>query len=301
MTHNHSLIASAILSVIAVVALSGCVTVKDTVYLNELSVSGPIQQPPVHLSKDVKGGDVHIIPRFSINQRRGIDGSTGGGTYPTDVMPVPIVNFHWKMPTSQFGLDFDWSVTDGFALTGGVTAAAVDGEDLWGGNFGIGLPFGGNPIAGRFDAGVQLQTMSFDAYSVLVREVTPWYSSTTERSVGYFHDIDHTTPWNIYGSLTLNSVSTGFLNGFANIAVSRQTTASFAPKHVYELLPFVEYMYTDTRADNTATFLIFTPGISFTLSPAISLLTGFRVLQQFPPDMDATTLFAPMIQLDFKP
>ncbi len=298
---RQSLACATALSFLGAALLSGCATVTDTVYLNDLTVHGPVQQPPVHLSKDPKAGDVHITPRFSLNRPGRLEGETGGNTYPTDVLPVPANNFHWSMPDLQFGIDLDVSIIDAVAFNAGLTASASDGEDLWGGNFGIGFPFDRETIAGRFEVGVQLQTMVFDAYSVLVREVTPWYSNATERSVYYFHDVDRTTPWNMYGSLTLNSATEGVVTWFANFAVSRQTTARFTPKHAYALTPIVEYIYTDTRADNTSTFIIFTPGVAFNISPTVSLMLGARVLQNFSAELEGGTLFAPMLQLDIKP
>jgi hypothetical protein len=285
---------------LAVVAINGCTTVRETVYLNSLDVSGPIEQPPIHISNKVKAREIHLTPRFSYNQNRQFHSHAAGDTYQDYSSSEKGENFHWETPAAQFGLDIDYLASDHIALNLGVNFAAMHGTVFWGGNMGMGFPFSGPPLAGRVECGLQWQSIAYDAYSVVVREVTSWWSSSTETSVMYFHDVKRATPWNIYTTLTLNTISDGFLNGFTSISLSWQTAASFHPRHIDTAGPLYEYHYTDTRADNSMTFLIITPGFVFSLSPSISLLTGIRIMKEMQLDHGKSTLIVPLMQVDLK-
>ena len=51
------------LVVIYLLFWAGCTTTKETIYLQEIEVSGPINQPPIHLM-DNSDYDVTISPKF---------------------------------------------------------------------------------------------------------------------------------------------------------------------------------------------------------------------------------------------
>lgn len=286
------------LLVAATAGLYGCGMLKDTVYLQNLSMEGPIAQPPIHLTDHPQARDVHLIPRISCSGNQSLTTRIAGTSYGSPVIGEGTNNFQWSMAFTQVGLDLDWMVSEYIALDAGVNFSGTQGADLWGGNIGIGFPFTGETVGGRFDLGLQWQSLFYDAYSVVVKEYTPFFSSSTQTEVIYFHDVDRSSPLGFYGSFTLNSRSSGILNGFGSLCVSHQKLVSFQPTHSEINGIFYVYEYTDARAEQSATFVILTPGLSFSISQTMKLVTGVRLISEFGMGSEAELFVAPMLQMD---
>jgi hypothetical protein len=287
-----------LLEIFAACCIAGCGSVTDTVYLDDLSVRGPIAQPPVHLTGHPTEGAFHVSPRFSLIPRGTLDSRIEGNVSPyTNVQPGQD-NFHWSMPPAQYGVDCDWRVSNGFALSFGLSYAATSAQEFWGGNGAIGLPFTGEALSGRFDIGMQVQNMWYDAHSVVVREQTSFFSSNTSTSVYYFHDINRVRPWNVYAAFTLNSHSDGLINFFASVSVSRQTLTDFEPSQVDVYGPLGDYHHTDTRVNQSVTFSFFTPGLAITINPTVKMLMGARLIVPSGLGGQLPTRVAPLFQID---
>ncbi len=278
---------------------TGCGTTTETVYLNELSVNGPIVQPPLHLTDKPVAGELHALPRASVAPRREIETVTDGNVYTPDHGFPGKNNLHWSVPSTQFGIDFDYMLSDRFALSFGLTYAPTNRQESWGGNAGFGFPFAGEVVSGRMEVGVQFQSMWYDARSVVVTRHTSWGSGATTTNVSYFHDIDRSTPWNVFATLTVNSHTEHFVNFFGSVSVSRQTLATFEPTDEDVLVLDANYHYTDARAEQTTTFVFVTPGVIFTVSPSVRLIAGARLMKSIGVGESIPVLVAPSITLDF--
>ncbi len=292
------LIAGNCVVLIAAATLAGCVSIKDTVSLEQLSVRGPVEQPPIHITEHPHASQVTITPRISLAGNEKLEDESITRPLTGDTFHLSGKSFNWTVPGSQIGADFDWMVSNSVALSFGFTMAMGDGESFAGGNVGLGLPFTGENVSGRFDIGLQFQEFGYDAFSVRTRDVTTLFFGSTHE-VTYYHDIGRATPMNIFMSLTLNSNSDRPLKFFGNLAFSRQDLASFNPRHVWSgIPPLVEYEYSDTRPDYSVTFLQATPGIYLNTSSRTRILAGVRIMMELEHQADNSTLIAPMIQWD---
>jgi hypothetical protein len=277
---------------------SGCVNVKDTVYLETLQVDGPIAQPPVHLTIDPHAKQFHITPRFSQIGDQSYEDMSVPHSFAGDTFHVTGKNFRWTIPASQAGLDMDYLVSDNVAITGGFTVSSGRNTSRLGGNLGIGFPFQGESLSARIEGGIQFQELGYDAYSVRVREITALFSDPT-REITYFHDVGSSTPVNGYFSLTINTHADFPINVFGGFSYSNQTLASFSPRHVWAAVPIAgTYEYTDTRADHSTAFFILTPGLAFTVTPKIRLLAGARIMYDIGLSNGDSRFVAPMMQWD---
>jgi hypothetical protein len=54
--------------------LIGCTTINQTIYLQNIEVTGPMNNPPLNITTDQKQGSFTISPRFVINDNKQING-----------------------------------------------------------------------------------------------------------------------------------------------------------------------------------------------------------------------------------
>lgn len=307
----------------------GCTTVQ-TLYLQDVEVTGPINQSPIHIT-DSSGTSVTISARFSYNPEKEIKAKTEGtpkvnedGFYQVDTIynngtitykknsranlyPYPGQNLTWNFATVTAGLDFDFKLSRNFALFAGVNYASGNNKSLWGGTGGLGVFGVKNGIAFRFDAGLHIQSIAYDAYTIAeVKETSFWGS--TEEYVIFYHDIDESTYFDPFVNFTFNTAKRDWvLNIFLNAGYSVQTLLDFEPKTIdYDWFPlFPPFVYNTTttndfRGETTAGFLHFTPGVYFNLSEQSRILIGARVFYETQLEEATKNLFIlPMMQMDF--
>ena len=63
---------------VCLLLLISCTTTKQTLYLQEIEISGPINQAPIHLTDSIDTPSVIISPRFSVNTQKNLTANTGG-------------------------------------------------------------------------------------------------------------------------------------------------------------------------------------------------------------------------------
>ena len=273
--------------------LTGCSTVQDTIYMQGLNVSGPLNLPPIHANNDSVGSKVSISPHFAVKNGTTVDGTVDANQY-----SLPGNNLHWNFPTSSFGVDLDARVSSAVAVSFGLNYASAGQDGLLGGSGGLGFMFHGDNAMGRFELGLQFQTMRYDASSVLEQTITPWYSSNSTTTVAYFHDIGTSTPLGYYGSLLIQSKKLNSLfDIFGQLAVSHQGLSNFTPSTEVAYLGVMTYIRTDTRTGNSATLFTLTPGVSFNLGAGTHLLGAVRIIKEIDFDADKF-LFQPLVQFD---
>ncbi|HUL42799.1 MAG TPA: hypothetical protein VLY03_00425 [Bacteroidota bacterium] len=275
--------------------LAGCATVKDTLYLQDVSVSGPVQQVPIHINDESKPGTFHISPYFAHSNQQTLEGSAGVSAYSYEPN-----NLHWSVAGEVIGADFDVMASRSVAFTFGIGNASGDGNSYASGNIGLGLLFYGDAVSGRFDGGLRIHSMNYDASTVVVRETTSWFTSETNTTTMFFHDNANGTVWDYYLSLMLNSKSnTSPVNVFIQLAFSREALTDFNPSREVVNGIFYEYIKVDTRASSTASILMFTPGVYVNVGQSVRLLGGVRIAKELNlMDANSDPIFMPVFQLD---
>ena len=286
---------------VMLVLLTGCVTVEETLYLRQAEVTGPIVPPPIHITDSSGTPSVTFSPKFSFNTKKSFTGDIAqpSSYYELDTFFIPTENsLAWDIATFNAGLDIDIAVSRSFAISLGVNYSSQNNFSTFGGNFGIGLYSYSKSSAFRFDLGLQINSMSYDAYTVIYRRETSSFGGT-EEFVSFFHDVGESTHFDPYINITYNTAFKNWpLNLFINAGYSIQTLFSFDPKTSY--YAFGHYTQTDKRGSSTAGFINVTPGIYFTFSESIRILLGTRFFIEMQiTDADPQLFIFPMMQFDF--
>ncbi len=234
--------------------LCGCYTVEQTIYLQDVKVSGPLNQPPLQVTTQNKS-QITITPKFSFNNRKYLSGNVenhttvnGDGIYQIDTItngdgtrnyqisdansqPFKGDNLRWDITQLNAGLDMDFRLSNGFALIAGISYSGDDNRDYFGGTVGFGLFKLRDNGALRFDAGIIWQNLYYEVATVVVSEVRDIWSGYTSTDVSFFRDRAKSRSVNPYFSLTYNSAYTGSpVNFLLSLGFFTQTVVSFEPQ-----------------------------------------------------------------------
>ncbi len=312
-------------------ALFACTTIQ-TLYLQDVEVTGPINQSAVHITDSTNAPSITISARFSYNPEKEIKAKTDGtpkvnsqGFYQVDTtfyndetikytktpgvnkFPYPVENLTWKLASFTAGLDFDFKFSRSFALFAGVNYAGVNNKSLWGGTFGLGVFGVENEMAFRLDAGLHIQNITYDAYTIAEIMQTDFWGST-EEYVLFYHDIDESTHFDPFINFTFNTAKRNWIiNIFINGGYSVQSLLDFEPKTIdYAWFPLPPYVFNTTttydyRGETTTGFIHFTPGVYFNAGEKSRIIFGARFFYETQLEDATQNLFIlPMLQFDFK-
>jgi hypothetical protein len=314
---------------IFVLTFFSCTTFQ-TLYLQDVEVTGPINQSPIHITDSTDTPSVTISARFSYNPEKEMKAKSEGtppvnedGFYQVDTIynsdgtitykksnanryQYQGQNLTWNFATVTAGLDFDFKLTKNFALFAGVNYAGGNNKTLWGGTGGLGVFGVNNGIAFRLDAGLHIQSIAYDAYTIAEVTTTDFWGSTDEY-VMFYHDINKETYFNPFINFTFNTAKRDWvLNIFLNTGYSVQSLLDFEPQTIdydwFFLPPFVfnETITNDFRGETTAGFVHFTPGVYFNFADQGRILIGARFYYETQLNEASKNLFIlPMMQVDF--
>jgi hypothetical protein len=290
---------------IIVLTLFGCATIEDTLYLREAEVSGPIMPAPIHLTDSMDTPSFTISPRFSYNTKSNFTGDIEqySSYYSLDTTFVPSENsLTWDIASFSAGVDMDFAVSKVIALTFGVSYSSQSNFSAWGGNFGIGFNTYNSGTAFRIDVGIQINSMQYDAYT-LVHRVETGYLGGGNESVFFYHDVGSSTHYDPYFNLTFNTAYRSWpVNIFINAGYVVQTLFSFEPTTTYSYngITNIQYINTDLRGTTTAGFINLTPGVFFYLNNQTRFLLGSRFyIETQIGDAEPQIFIMPMMQVDF--
>lgn len=323
-----------IICVLSLFSFSGCVKehiVKlTTIHLQDATVTGPVNQSPVHVSEKTEAPLITVSPRFSYIPPKQVNAHVSGhtpvnsqGKFEVDTIsnsetfklyyPVTEANIYnyngrnltWNLASVSAGLDFDTRFTKNFGSFAGINYTSSGNQNIFGGNAGIAFLLITDNLGMRLDAGILIQSIAYDAHTVEIVQ-----TASTEYIV-FYHDIDKSTHFNPFFGLTINSVSANaFVNFFVNLGYSWQTLVGFTPENRDETMYskegwFIqEHQYKevvrDLRGTATAGYINITPGLFFRISNSSRILTAIRCLFDNGLDDATTSIFLiPMMQIDF--
>lgn len=304
--------------------LSACTTITDTLYIQNVDVRGPINQPPIR----VTGKDstfLTVSPKFFINSNKSysglIEGHTpvnSGGVFQFDTITsdngktykvTPDVNryefegenLNWTIPDYFVGLDLDIAISRKVALSGGFTLSEKDRTNLYGYRAGLGFFSASGNIGIRFDGGVIWQKYSYDAASVIVREEHPDFGSTSPEVI-FYRDKGSSTNLNHYLSLTLNTLYEQLpVNFLINVGYSGQSLVNYEPHdaddnfHLFDPYYHVE----DMRGESYVSFVNLSPGVYVSLNEWSRFVFAVRFFFELDLESSLNSNFIiPMIQFD---
>ena len=288
-----------------VLIFTGCSTVKDTLYLRQAEVSGPVMPAPIHLTDSIETPSFTISPRLSYSTQNNLNGDIEqySSYYSLDTTFVPSEHsLTWDITAMNAGIDMDWAISRVIALSFGINYSSQSNFSAWGGNFGIGFNTYNTGTAFRFDVGMQIHSMHYDAYTVVHRVVENWWGNG-ESYTFFYHDLGESTHFDPYFNLTFNTAYRSWpVNIFFNAGYVVQTLFSFKPKTTYSYnnLTNTQYIKTDLRGSSTAGFINLTPGVFFYLNESSRILVGTRIyIETQISDADPAFFIIPMVQVDF--
>jgi hypothetical protein len=312
----------------------GCGTTDYTLYLQDVTVKGPIARPPLHITNANEESHVRVTPHVEFNPRRNqkVVGVISGhslvnqhGVFQVDTLvdgrtirfrehvdantnQFTGTNLTWRIPDQSGGVDLDIHLSQNFALSGGINWSTVDGQDLWGYSAGFAIISRSSSSALRFDLGLKWQELAYDALTVVITKQTQWFSSDVDERVGFFHDKGVSAPLDFYVGGTYNTcIPEWVVTPFMQVAFCRQALAKFQPiiqeisPGLFFPFPFVleRVSVDDMRASFSSITLGITPGVYLNLTHSIALVVGARInvqLQIY--EASPKTIVMPMAQLD---
>jgi hypothetical protein len=317
-------------ALLCIFLLTSCSTTQK-LYLQDVEVIGPISQTPIHITDSSSVSPVVISLRFSYNPESEIQAESDGmkpvnsqgffqvdtfynndGTITYRQTPGANIfqyqgrNLTWEFGKITVGFDLDIKLTRNLALFTGASYSGSSNKSAWGGIAGLGLFGESNGMAFRLDAGINLQSINYDAYTIA--EITESdIFGPLEEYVIFYHDINNSTHFDPFVNFTYNtSKGDWLLNFFINAGYSVQTLLDFDPKTVdydwYFFPPFVYHTNTtyDFRGETTAGFAHFTPGVYFNFAEKSRVLLGVRFYFETQlKDATQQTFILPLMQVDF--
>jgi hypothetical protein len=210
----------------------------------------------------------------------------------------------WNIPEVNIGIDMDFPLSNNFSFTFGLNYSSDANYSSWGGNIGMSILGYKEGTAIRLDGGVQLHSMYYDVFSMVSVTTTTtyfWGDPEVERYIGYYNDVNSSTHFDPYFSLTFNTALKDWpINFFINAGYVVQTLFSFEPRNSYTHYGYVTHTVNDLRGETTIGFINFTPGIFVYTSDSIRVLFGTRFyFVQNINRADPKRFILPMIQIDF--
>ena len=174
---------------------------------------------------------------------------------------------------------------------------------MWGGLVGIGLMSNSTNSALRFDMGLNIQEMPYNAYTIV--SVTRTDNSGTTSYITDNNDISKKTMFNPFAALTINSANPDWLfNIFLFAKYGTQSLINFTPEDEVYHNPLYYgdvYVSEDNRGEATAGIIDLTPGLYFNFGEAGRILIGAKLnwIVQIN-DIDNAFFIMPLVQFDFK-
>jgi len=310
--------------------INACTTVQ-TIYLQNIEVSGPILTTPIHITDSSKTPSITISPKFSFNTQKSINGLVEGHTKTNQYGMFQVdsivngdgtityrrdaaanrynydgANLIWNFAAVNAGLDIDLKFSKSVSIFTGVNYSSQRGKTTMGGNAGIGLSGYSEGLAFRLDLGMNIQTISYDAETVVEVKTNTIFGGESEY-VLFYRDIGKSTHFDPFINFTFNTAKRQWLiNFFINAGYTIQSIVDFEPRtpnpFYYPLLPLFPYsqvIIQDLRGESTAGFFSVTPGIYFNFGKTNRIILGTGIYFETQIRKPSETIFIlPMIKVD---
>lgn len=307
--------------IFTIILFSACANVTDMLYLQDVSVYAPINQPPINIVNSDSSKHLTISPRIFINGSKSFSGKVDGHTFVNDkgVFQVdtsftpdgyrqfnepPSVNIYeysndnlnWYVPDFSAGFDVDFKANEHFSITSGISLSQLNQESLYSWKLGAGFSGKEGNFGLRLDAGFIWSESIYFAETVLIRN-----SGSDSREVFFFVDEAKTTNADHYFSINLSYEDSDLpINPFVGFTYSRQTILDIEPRNLKSAFDNrVSLIKEDFRGTKSIGSMIFTPGFFIKVSDWNRLLFGLRIFNS--EDIRKTaggSIVVPMIQLD---
>lgn len=303
---------------------TGCAVIKQSVFLQNVNVDSPVNQPPLHITNGQKSHSITFSPKVYINTFKNYSGIVTGhtnvnssGLFQVDNVvnsdgtrsykesssnsyPYNGENFNWNLPDVSVGFQVDVAVSDHFAINGGINYAEANRKKLINGSVGIGFFSEKDGSAVRFDMGLLFQNTHYDVSSVVITYINPSFGSK-QTEIAFYNDNGKSTSTDFYGSFTFNTANkNSLLNFYLNLSYFGQTVLDYKPMNLNkDLYPFSFVSEDNSQGQVYTSFLSLTPGLYTDISEWGRLSVGVGLLKEIKIDNSSKSLFInPVVQFD---
>ncbi|MGO9482688.1 MAG: hypothetical protein ACLP05_13040 [Candidatus Kryptoniota bacterium] len=272
----------------------GCYVPEQVVELDNLKVDGQIHQMPIRVNDGDMSGHLRISPYLEFMPKTNLTGVLQIQTNQdiSQLSPYDSTrNLDWNMPSYVGGLSFDYGLSKILSFSAGGNYSQADGKHSFEWDMGLGLCFDGENGAGRIEAGLQWQDISYDA-SFDKYEVYQYYSGIDSvKFVDSFGINGSYSTANFYINLTLNTkYTTSPINGFVRIGYG---VTSLLDDGMFPASQNVDI-------SSSTGFITVTPGLYYDINKSNRIILGCQFMS--PTSLDNSNpswLFSPVVQLDF--
>jgi hypothetical protein len=303
----------------------GCATIEQTIYIQNVKVSGPVNPPPLHITKGQTTGTITVSPHINLNPEKSIFGLVDGhsnvnrdGIYQVDTIfnndgtwdykestnnryQFKGRNFEWDFSDFNIGVDIDIALSSSFALFGGVGFAGKNQNNLMGGSAGIGFFKETDENSLRIDFGILFQSISFETNSVVTTTTKPLFGDDVTE-ISFYKDRNKESNINFFSSLTYNTAFKNLpVNFFLSLSYFGQTLIDYEPTEKnLEYYPFSTIVIkSDTPVEISSSFLNITPGIFLNVTDFSRLFFGIRLLKEMQVNESSSAfIYIPTFQFD---
>jgi len=320
-----------IIIVLSILQLAGCKSISppsstETLYLQEIDIYAPINQPPIHLTDSSTIHSFTLTPRISYLPQTIINGKIDGhsrvnqkGFLQVDTIynngsitfkQVPDSNKYvyegqnlsWDVSALYVALDLDFCISKSFAFFGGINYSLQNKLSIWGGRTGFGIFTSDGNSSLRLDVGLQIQEVAYNAKEVIIVGADPPHEER-DNDVYFINEVDKSFHYNPFFSITYNSTNRDwFINFFLNAGYSLQTIVDFSSEDskTEDATGYI-YRTNDVRGESISGFWNITPGFYFYLGESVRLLIGARFFfETINKDSNPHNFIISMAQFDFR-
>lgn len=305
--------------------VEGCAVVKQSVFLQNTEISGPINQPALHITENQKKNTITFSPNIFINTQKNYKGQVNGHTNvnSSGVFQIDTIyngdgtvnykespenkyvysgqNLNWSLPNVQVGFQIDVALFDHLAVSGGLNYSESNRDKLISGNAGIGFFTDKDNSAVRFDIGMLFQNTFYTTSSVVITTISPAFGSD-KSYVSFFRDRGNSTATDFFSTFTYNTTGRdNLVNFYFSLGYFGQTIMNYKPENMNS----GEYPFSnnnieqDTRGDVFTSFLYFAPGVYKDFEDWGRISIGIRLLKETKISNSSNSLFVvPAAQFD---
>jgi hypothetical protein len=302
--------------------LQGC-TVKQTVYLQDVRVDGPVNQPPLHLISGDENNILTLSPKIYINTTKQVNGKVDGhskvnknGVYQLDTAfgnsgkfilkesgenkyDFTGNNLYWNMPDVLAGMDFDLKLTRVFSFFGSFNYSHIDQQDLFSGAAGFGINSRKPHYGSRFDFGVMWHNLNNEISSAVVTTTSPLFGSS-EQSVMLYQDHGKASAYNFFANWTLNSINSSLpFDYYFGLGVFGQTIYDYTPSQTDMGDYLSNVLASPEPMKETAVYLMLMLGVYENIGDNNRISCGVRLIKETQiENLSKSTFLFPTVQWD---
>jgi hypothetical protein len=275
---------------------TGCTTVTNTIYLQDLEVTSPISVPPLLLTTAVGKTKATFSPKIYINNARIVEGTTqfpvnSSGFYQVDTVDGEFLksnsnrykynkkNMKWNIPDIMAGVDMDFPFSRVVSFNAGLNLSSASSVTLLGGTFGVSLSTASDYVGFRINTGINFQQFSYKALTIVESTYNPFFGETKTK-VYFFDDYGKGSSTNFYMSLTGNSdVPELPINFYLGVSYFHQDLVDFEVESFdLERFPFFIETTVDARGEYGSSFFGINPGIYKELGDQARIVGGVNII-----------------------